>query len=213
MKDKYVIFDLDDTLIYEIDYLKSAYYEIAGGLDSDNKDQLFDEMYTWYTQKENVFDLLVDRYPQNNKKTLLNIYREHIPELYLNEGAMDLFEFCKLNKYSIGLITDGRSITQRNKLKALGIENFFDQIIVSEEFGSEKPDERNFRIFMKDDVKEYFYIADNTKKDFITPNVLGWTSICLLDNGNNIHSQTFDVDENSLPKYKVKSLLEVLDLI
>ncbi|MGJ1266071.1 HAD family hydrolase [Sphingobacterium spiritivorum] len=213
MKNKYVIFDLDDTLIYEIDYLKSAYYEIAGGLDYDNKDQLFDEMYTWYTQRENVFDLLIERYPQNNKETLLNIYREHIPELYLNEGAMDLLEFCKLNKYSIGLITDGRSITQRNKLKALGIENFFDQIIVSEEFGSEKPDERNFRIFMKDDVKEYFYIADNTKKDFITPNALGWTSICLLDNGNNIHSQTFDVDENSLPKYKVKSLLEVLDLI
>lgn len=213
MKDKYVIFDLDDTLIYEIDYLKSAYYEIASKLDTDNKDQLFEEMFAWYTQGKNVFDLLIDRYPQSHKEGLINIYREHRPTLYLNEGAKDLLEFCKLNKYNIGLITDGRSITQRNKLQSLGIEDFFDRIIISEEFGSEKPDERNFRIFMSDDVKEYFYIADNIKKDFITPNALGWTSICLLDKGNNIHSQVIDVENNVIPKYKVKSLLEVMNLI
>lgn len=36
MKNKYIIFDLDDTLTYEIDYLKSAYYEIASKIDEKN---------------------------------------------------------------------------------------------------------------------------------------------------------------------------------
>ena len=110
----------------------------------------------------------------------------------------------------MSLITDGRSITQRNKLRALGIESFFKSIIISEEVKSEKPSENNFRMVMNSKSKEnYIYIADNPKKDFITPNKLGWTSICLLDRGQNVHKQYFSSAINYNPHFVIKSFNEI----
>ena len=213
MKAKYVIFDLDDTLMYEIDYLKSAYQEIAEFLDKDKQTLLFDTMIAKYEQGENVFDYLVHSYPTLSNEQLLDMYRSHVPKVVLNEGANDLLTQIKINGYKLGLITDGRSITQRNKLKALEIEELFDRIVISEEFGSTKPDERNFTVFQENLNWDYYYIGDNTKKDFITPNYLGWCSICLLDMGKNIHYQDFNLDASYLPKFKVKTLEEVIEII
>jgi putative hydrolase of the HAD superfamily len=111
----------------------------------------------------------------------------------------------------MSLITDGRSITQRNKLRALGIETFFKNIVISEEVNSEKPSEYNFRMVMDNKIAENFiYIADNPKKDFITPNKLGWTSICLLDRGKNVHQQNFKLSIDFLPHYSVNSFEEII---
>jgi len=46
----------------------------------------------------------------------------------------------------------------------------------------------------------------------VSPNKLGWTSICLLDQGSNIHSQNFNIEEDFLPKIKINSLSELLKL-
>ena len=163
MKAKYIIFDLDDTLMYEIDYLKSAYNEIALLLDRDNVDILFEDMFSRYKKGENVFEYLVHKYPSYSKNQLLDIYRNHVPKIYLSVGTKEILLKIKGTGYKLGLITVGRSVSQRNKLKALNIEDLFDKIIVSEEFGSTKPDERNFKAFLMDDIDEYFYVADNPK--------------------------------------------------
>lgn len=213
MKSKYVIFDLDDTLMYEINYLKSAYLEIAQKIDSDNFQAINVEMLSLYENKENVFEILMQKYSTHTLDNLISTYRNHFPRIALNEGAAEILDFFKNKRYKLGLITDGRSITQRNKLKSLSIENKFDKIIVSEELGSSKPDLRNFNNFIEDGISEYYYIADNPSKDFITPNKLGWTSICLLNNGKNIHPQNFDIDYNYLPKIRIKKLIELIDII
>jgi len=214
MRSKYVIFDLDDTLVYEFEYLKSAYREIAEYLDSENSEQLYDDMLAMYMDGKNVFEDLTAKYPPTELGDLLNIYRNHLPpSLNLTAGAIELLDFCRSQGFGIGLITDGRSLMQRNKLKALGIEGRFDKIVVSEEFGTTKPDERNYKFFMDKACADYFYIADNPEKDFIAPNRLGWTTVCLLDRGNNIHSQKFDQPNGFLPKIKVSSLLEVIPII
>lgn len=213
MKTKYIIFDLDDTLMYEVDYLKSAYKELAEIIDPKNKDELFEKMFELYKNGKNVFDILVERFPSFSKGQLLEIYRNHFPNISLNDGAKEIFDFCREKKYKIGLITDGRSVTQRNKLKALGIENIFDKIIVSEEFGSTKPDERNFKTFIEEGIDTYFYIADNPKKDFVTPNNLGWTSVCLLNQGKNIHSQYFESEDVFLLELKINKLSELKKIL
>lgn len=212
MENKYVIFDLDDTLIYEINFLKSAYKEIANLITGDDND-LYEQMLEMYYQGSDVFSVLEQKYPDFNKEFLLKTYRNHLPTLNLNEGADFILKFCKSKGYKLGLITDGRSVTQRNKLKSLKIENLFDKIIISEEFGSSKPDERNFLIFQESDINQYFYIADNVKKDFITPNKLGWTTICLLDKGENIHSQSFSFDKEYLPKYQIENLQQLENIV
>lgn len=213
MKTKYIIFDLDDTLIYEIDFLKSAYKEIAEKLDKRNQQILFQKMLLLYEEGENVFKFLTKTYSKFTKYQLLLIYRNHFPIIKLNEGALELLNVCKSKGYKLGLITDGRSVTQRNKLKALEIEELFDKIIISEEFGSTKPDDRNFNVFIQDEISEYFYIADNPIKDFVIPNRYGWTSICLKDKGYNVHLQQFDKAAEFKPKICVETLKEVIGLI
>lgn len=208
MKTKTIVFDLDDTLINEIEYLESAFATIATMTDPTNQN-LFDEMIYWYQNKENVFENLIKIYPEITIESLKNIYRNHYPKFNSNTENRQLLLEIKARGHKLGLITDGFSVTQRNKIKALNLEDIFDLIIISEEFGTEKPNENNFKVFHQFQTDDYYYIGDNTKKDFITPNKLGWTTICLLDNGKNIHKQNFNSDLVYLPKISILSLYDL----
>lgn len=212
MEKKTIVFDLDDTLIKEIDYLKSAFAAIADHVDHGNP-ALFDEMFDWYQAKEDVFGNLEMRYQKSLKDELKQLYRNHIPNFNAQSKNRDLLLQLKGDGHYLGLVTDGFSVTQRNKIRALDIEQLFDLIVVSEEFGSEKPDERNFAVFSQFGTSQYFYISDNVKKDFIAPNKLGWTTVCLLDNGENIHAQDFNKELIYLPTEKIGDLSELKSII
>ena len=60
----------------------------------------------------------------------------------------------------------------------------------------------------------YVYIGDNPKKDFVGANEVGWNTICLLDNGENVHKQEFDIlEDRYLPDVRIKSLVELVEII
>lgn len=187
---KVVCFDLDDTLYKEIDYLKSAYGEIATYV---GYPELVPQMVKWYKEGENVFQKLNQFLCIDTPiEAFLKIYREHYPTITLSDGVEDTLNELKHRGITLGLITDGRSVGQRNKIKALKLDGWFDyeNIIISEEFGSEKTDERNFKYFaQKYPGFSFVYVGDNSKKDFIVPNHLGWQTIMLKDDGRNIHKQ------------------------
>ena len=219
MCEKVVVFDLDDTLCKEIDYLKSAYREIAHRIASsqDAEAAIYQCMLDNYFGGKDVFQSLIEDYAISiDKDTLLTMYRNHQPDLSLEQGAKDLLDAFSQAGAVMGLITDGRSITQRNKIKALGLDKYIpsENIIISEEFGCGKPPEKGYRYFMdKYPNAQYWYVGDNVKKDFIAPNLLGWTTICLKDDGRNIHGQTIEVDDVCRPKMVVDSLSELLSLV
>lgn len=192
----FFVFDLDDTLFPEIDFLKSAYTYLARNIKSEDASALYNEMWRRYCAKENVFQWLVQTYSNEVKHLnidwLLTEYRHHLPNIKLPEQTASFLQTLQTNNIPCGLITDGRSITQRNKLKALGIEKYFSDIIISEEFGSEKPDPRNYNYFKeKYGDKDFYFVGDNTSKDFIVPAALGWTTICIKNQGQHIHQQNF----------------------
>lgn len=182
-----IVFDLDDTLYNELDYLKSAYLQIAKLLEPNNYNDLYAKMFLLYREKKNVFEQLSSNYDIEISR-LLGLYRNHIPEIQLFEGARKLLESIKYKNGLLGIITDGRSKTQMTKIKALKISDLIDYIVISENIGTEKPNEKNFlSIVSKLKGNSYYYIADNLKKDFITPKKMGWRTIGLIDNGKNIH--------------------------
>ena len=203
---KIVVFDLDDTLYPERDFEKSGIEFVYRNLGIKHI-----SLETILNNRKNWIELIMNG--SNNQITLqmvLDIYRKHFPTIQLYEDAKVFLEKLHSQGTEMSLITDGRSITQRNKLSALGIESFFKNIVISEEVNSEKPSESNFRMVMYNNLAEnYIYIADNPKKDFITPNKLGWTSICLLDRGQNVHEQVFSNSIEYNPHFKIKSFKEI----
>lgn len=210
MEDYVICFDLDDTLYKEIDYLVSAFRKIATYV---GHPEAVDQMRDWYYSKENVFEKLIERYDLNvSVSDCLNLYREHFPNISLDDGVKAYLEELKGHGAVIGLISDGRSSTQRNKIKALGLEDFFDIIIISEEFGSEKPNKANYQAVMYKypEKKVFYYVADNTAKDFIAPNQLGWRTVCIKDDGRNIHRQDMSLPKEYMPQYVVDSINKIL---
>lgn len=202
-----VVFDLDDTLYNELDYLRSAYTEIAKKLQPDSWEALFLKMFSQYRVQKNVFEILSSQYHVPISE-LLELYRNHNPDIKPFAGVVELLARIKKKEGKIAIITDGRTSTQNRKIEALGIKSQIDKIVISEEIGTEKPHERNFlAIESAFSRKNHVYIADNCKKDFLTPNKLGWDSICLIDNGKNIHKENHLYDSPELrPKRYILSL-------
>ena len=242
-KSNVVVFDLDDTLYKEVDYLKSAYTEIAKSVEADDdSDNIVEKMLTWWENGENVFQRLIETYQLDmTVDDLLTKYRTHIPKISLDEETKEVLQRMK-DIVVLGIITDGRSNTQHNKIAALGLDGFMDEedIIVSgdrekdHEFHElheerwEKPSELPFKYFMerysvnhsanrsvnrKPYTVNYYYVGDNTSKDFVAPNRLGWTTICLLDDGRNIHKQDFNLPQDMLPQHKISKIREIENII
>ena len=205
-----VCFDLDDTLYKEIDFVKSAYGEIAEKVGHPEAAQ---QMLDWYYEKKNAFAELINVYGLNiSIGECLQIYRNHYPNITLDDGVKEFLNELKLNGAKLGLITDGRSVSQRNKIKALGLEGTFDKVIISEEFGSEKPDLRNYLAVMDEfpERKNFIYVGDNPAKDFIAPNKLGWDTYCLKQDKRNIHEQVFSGPKENMPHHVVAKIQEII---
>ncbi len=209
---KVICFDLDDTLYKEMDFLKSAYREIALHVAQGDRrlaDQAYVEMLQAYTDGGNAFrrlNQLIGR--KTPVEEYLAMYRAHRPDIHLEEDVVATLDAQKKAGHTIALITDGRSVQQRNKMAALGLDHWIagEDIIISEEIGSEKPAETNYRRVMErhPEAERFVYVGDNPAKDFIAPNRLGWTTVCLLDNGENIHPQRFDdAPPQAQPQYIV----------
>lgn len=210
LSDTVICFDLDDTLYKEIDYLKSAYVEVAAFAGHPEE---VEQMFEWYKSGENAFKNLIDKYELGiSVADCLKIYREHYPQIKLDEGVKAYLEGLKESDSKLGLITDGRTLTQRNKIKALGLEGFFDVEIISEEFGSEKPCVKNYEVVMDKFPKRkiFIYVGDNPAKDFFAPNQLRWRTVCLKNDGRNIHRQDMSLSREYMPQRVINKIEEII---
>lgn len=211
--DSFFIFDLDDTLFPEYDFLQSGYRHIASLLRPVTGTDIYEEMLRRYHNRENVFRWIVNAYrptePEVTMEWLLKTYREHNPGIALDDATARFLQQLKNRSIPAGLITDGRSVTQRNKLKALGLDRYFSDVIISGEFGSEKPDERNYLFFQnRYPGKDFYFFGDNTDKDFVVPARLGWHTVCMLDNGRHVHPQSFD--KAPVPDFMISSFDDII---
>ena len=217
-----ICFDLDDTLYKEIDYLKSAYREIAeyaAGHCAGHMQLLANQAY--YSMLDAYHDGL-NAFEQLNKflgiqlpiSDYLNIYRNHKPKIALSEDVVRTLDALQEYGVRMGLITDGRFVQQHNKMEALNLFRWIaeEDIVISERFGSEKPSIENYAYFMKryPQCQDFTYVGDNLNKDFVAPHALGWTTICLRDDGRNIHKQVAsEMDDNHIPQRWILNISEI----
>ncbi len=181
---KAIIFDLDDTLYGEKEYIRSGYHAVAKFLlqVEDAEQKLWD---AFENKKSAIDEVLMSEgiYTEELKKQCLEIYRYHQPDIHLYAGVVDMLMELQKRGYLLGIITDGRPEGQRAKIKALNLERYIDYIIVTDELGGieyRKPNEKAF-VSIKErfgvDYSEMCYVGDNIGKDFIATEKLGMKSI------------------------------------
>ena len=187
---KGVVFDLDDTLYDEKQYIKSGFKVIAEYLGiADAQEQ----MWKYFEAGKPAIDKYLQTIGQTNKKAkCLELYREHTPDLSLNNGIKELLDELKRRGIKIGIITDGRTNGQKKKISSLSLDQIMDDIIVTDELGGEqfrKPCDIAFRIIQRRwaiPFEQIAYIGDNVAKDFQAPKQLGMQWF-LLDNPNSLY--------------------------
>jgi HAD superfamily hydrolase (TIGR01549 family) len=176
-----VIFDLDDTLYSEKQYIKSGYKAVANLL-GDAK--LSEKFWEYFENGKPAIDSLLEELGLTERKDeCLEAYREQIPEITLYEGMSELIEGLKVNGIKVGIITDGRVSGQRKKIEALGLDKKVDDYIITDELGGiqfRKPCDIAFRIMQnrwRIPFEQIMYIGDNAEKDFQAPRQLGMRSL------------------------------------
>lgn len=177
---KAVIFDLDDTLYSEKEYVRSGYKAVSKLLGGGYEEKL----WGYFESGRPAIDELLKEIGQTDKReTALKVYRSHKPKLHLYDDAEELLKKLRNNGYLIGIITDGRPEGQRNKITALGLEEIVDDIIITDELGGvqfRKPCDIAFRIMQNRwrlPASQMLYVADNPAKDFQAPQQLGMKSV------------------------------------
>lgn len=218
-----VVFDLDDTLFRERDFCRSGFRYILS--ENPDAEQLFEMMERELSGRRNPFDPY-EVYLEGRKaegfntdiKDEIERYRAHTPKhLPLAEGAKDVLN--TLQKYGVrmGLITDGRSVTQRRKIEALGLKRYVpdENIIISEESGYDKNSPDNFIAMVRryPEARGFYYIGDNERKDFLQPNLLGWTTLKVPYHSDNVHEDYVNPDELGRPSVCLDKITDIIELI
>jgi putative hydrolase of the HAD superfamily len=186
-----IAFDLDDTLYLERHFVKSGFAAVAAYLDAMKMVTAVEFLATaWRLFEEGargtIFNQALEQlaadFPPERLPELVSVYREHEPNIkpFANSGR--LLENLRDRGIITALISDGPERTQRNKLQALELADFFEHIILTGSYGSDwgKPSLRPFVEVMhrgRMEAINCIYIADNPRKDFFAPNRLGWQSI------------------------------------
>ena len=175
---KGIIFDLDDTLYSEKEYVKSGYKAVSDYLGCGYEEKLWDY---FEAGKPAIDEMLKEIGREDEKAEVLKVYRSHKPDIHPYSGVAEMIAELKAKGIKVGIITDGRSEGQHNKLKALGLD--IDDVIITDELGGiqfRKPCDIAFRIMAirwRLNPADIVYVGDNPAKDFQAPQQLGMRSL------------------------------------
>jgi putative hydrolase of the HAD superfamily len=192
-----LVFDLDDTLYLERQYVRSGFRCVADtldGLGGCSGDDLFRFLWSHFERgvRGDAFDRLLKAYPalvpRVQIEALVSAYRTHRPNIAPAAGVADMLHHWRGLGYQMGLLSDGPLACQRAKVAALGLAPLFLPVVLTDSWGREfwKPHPRGYEQFEADwglAPDQLVYIADNPEKDFVTPRDRGWHTIRLRDPG------------------------------
>lgn len=182
-----VVFDLDDTLYLEREYVRSGFRAVARRAHREfGLSGLYDELERAFNEgnRTTVIDAAcqaVDaRVEVSTVQALVQTYRGHQPQIVLLEEARTALQWA-VGQGPSGLLSDGDPVRQELKLRALGLDRWLDPVVLTgaRGIGWGKPDVRAFRLVADAwvGVDALVYVADNPMKDFTGPASLGWKTV------------------------------------
>lgn len=187
---KAVLFDLDGTLLdrdASLSSFVSAQYERFPGLQAARKEdyvrrfiELDNHGYVW---KDSVYQQLIGEFSIEGLAwtDLLNDYLHMFQEHCLAfPHALAALGQLKSHGLKLALVSNGFGQFQYDNFKALGIEPFFDEVLISEWEGLRKPDPAIFvRALSKLEVHadEAVYVGDHPLNDIQASRMAGMKAI------------------------------------
>ena len=219
-----IVFDLDDTLYSEQDYVMSGFRTVAEWAAVNlgiAQYEGFTTLSNLYHQgvRNNTFNQWLAIHQIENPVVvpkLLDVYRSHAPTISPFDESIDLLKTLT-KSYKIGLVSDGYLQVQQLKWAALGLDYFFDAVVFSDSLGRAnwKPSTAPFKLVLEQlNVAPEFsvYIGDNPRKDFFGARQLGMSTIWIKRSDSEYgHLQPQSSDYH--PDLTINSLSEVLGLI
>lgn len=190
-----VIFDLDGTLLNrdislkkfvenQYERCKQAFRHIHKNTYIDRFIELDARGYVW---KDKVYQQLIDEFQIEGLtwKELLDDYIHHFPfHCTPFDNVENTLKRLYEDNLSLGMITNGFEVFQMNNLKALGIDPFFQSILVSEREGIKKPDPEIFcrsAELLGFSTKECLFIGDHPENDVKAAKAVGMTTVWKKD--------------------------------
>ena len=199
---KAIFFDIDDTLYDQLIPFKKAFMKNFNFHDINIlelfkhsrqlSDTIFEltesgQMSTQYMHIYRIKQALKFwGYDISDKEALLfqDDYSYYQQEIYLSDTLVQLLNHLYQSDIKIGIITNGPSHHQREKIKKLQLDKWISDkyIFISSELNTNKPDTKIFDIARKEVAHKLlpqncYYVGDSYKNDVIGSKKAGWNAI------------------------------------
>ncbi|WP_195702002.1 YjjG family noncanonical pyrimidine nucleotidase [Companilactobacillus futsaii] len=225
MNYKYILIDLDDTILDTRANTRNALKEMSKFVDFPFNDE---QIQYWYQMNDSLWkqleekqisrqELMNSRFPNlfrhfNKKIDTTNINQQYFALLNqqheLMPGAKKTLQ--ELNKtYRLFAASNGTSDKQYSQTAGAKIDQYFEKIFLSENIGFDKPDKKFFKSIenkLQAPPKDFLMIGDSLSSDIAGANDSDIDS--LWYNKNKIVSQT-----QVKPTFEVTSLPEILNIL
>lgn len=145
-----------------------------------------------------------------NAKNICDDYLNELPDhVYLIEETLDLLNSLH-NNVPMAIVTNGIGHVQHKRFKNANLTHYFEQLVVSEECGFSKPDQRIFELTMKkmglEKGARVLMVGDKLETDILGANRFGIDS-CWF-NPEKSENKT-----EIKPTIEIHSLNEILEII
>jgi putative hydrolase of the HAD superfamily len=218
---KAIVFDLDDTLYPEREYVRSGFRAVGEWAEQQlglsqaivraELQALFDaefrgDTFQWWLSEQEL--------PESLLGEMVRIFRTHTPRIVLSPDAERVLDELKPG-YRLGLITEGRRENQLTKIRALGLERWFSAVVIlgEEERTEWKPSRKPFdRMLGMLSVAggEAVYVGDNPCKDFRGAREAGMATI-RIRRPEGLHSRDEPASPADAPDREIESLEWLMD--
>ena len=217
-----VVFDLDDTLYMEREYVRSGFEAVGIWVSRNLGLQDFtDRAWSLFGSglRRRIFDVLLLQSGRDADPVLIEqmvtVYRTHQPRIAVLPDAVGCLSSLDGNAL-LAIISDGPPDSQRRKVQALRVAHYFEMIVLTGVWGAafSKPHLRAFQLVqttLHPADGRFIYVADNPEKDFIAPAALGWLTV-RVRRPEGLHAQR-EAQPGAAADIEVSDLSQLRDLV
>ena len=203
---KAVLFDVDDTLYDQTVPFKEAYAQYFGDkpaipaeviypVTRKYSDQVYSQAMSGQITMEELYIYRVQKAFEEYNITITGeealafqkVYADRQRHIHMSETMEKILTYCA-GKAKLGIITNGPSAHQWNKVKSLQAERWIphENIFVSGDIGAEKPERKIFdhaKRTMKLEDAEIWFVGDSYELDVKGAVNAGWNAVWMNRRG------------------------------